>query len=191
MVGRPAARSIGVAHWWLRAATGGAPSADDTGNAPGDSLRRPGRTWEIRAFLPRCYRRRKGTHRVASGQPLLRCAAANASVRSELTNTSGRSPEMTTLLDLPEVSECTVEGCSYNHDGSHAAAVTISVSGDHAECATFIPLEIKGGLKTVLARVGARQRANCSSNEELECTATAVHIGQGGDVADCLTFPPR
>lgn len=98
---------------------------------------------------------------------------------------------MTTLLDLPEVTECTVEGCSYNHDGCHAAAVTISVGHDTAECATFIPLEIKGGLKSVLARVGACQRSDCTHNEQLECTATAVHIGAGGDPADCLTYSPR
>jgi hypothetical protein len=98
---------------------------------------------------------------------------------------------MTTLLELPRVTECTVEGCSYNHNGCHAGAVTISARGDQAECATFIPLEVKGGLKAVLARVGACQRSDCTYNEALECTATAVHIGPGGDVADCLTYVPR
>lgn len=97
---------------------------------------------------------------------------------------------MSTMTDLPLVEDCTVAGCSYNHDGCHAGAVTIGGHGEHAECATFIPLDVKGGI-TVLARVGACQRVDCVHNEELECTAPAVHIGLHGDVADCLSYMGR
>ncbi|GAB2989952.1 MAG TPA: DUF1540 domain-containing protein [Actinotalea caeni] len=99
---------------------------------------------------------------------------------------------MATLAELPQVSECTVAGCSYNdHSHCHAGAVTISGEGSEARCATFIPLNVKGGLDTVLASVGACQRADCVHNEHLTCTATAVRVGAGADLADCLTYQPR
>lgn len=99
---------------------------------------------------------------------------------------------MATLAELPHVTECTVLGCSYNdHSSCHAGAITIVGSGAEAQCATFIPLNVKGGLDTVLASVGACQRADCVHNESLECTAPAVRIGAGGDPADCLTYTPR
>lgn len=99
---------------------------------------------------------------------------------------------MATLAELPQVSECTVSGCSYNdHSACHAGAVTIGGSGADAQCATFIPLNFKGGLDTVLASVGACQRADCVHNESLECTATAIRIGAGADLADCLTYSAR
>ena len=63
---------------------------------------------------------------------------------------------MSTLMDMPQVSECSVAGCSYNHDGCHAGAVTITGTGDDAQCATFIPLGYKGGLDRVISHVGAR-----------------------------------
>lgn len=102
---------------------------------------------------------------------------------------------MTSLLDLPRVSDCSVAGCSYNHDGCHAAAVTIGGHGSQAECATFIPLSVKGGLDRVVAQVGACQRGECVHNESLECHAEAVRIG-GGVASDhleagCLTYSPR
>jgi len=98
---------------------------------------------------------------------------------------------MTTLLEMPRVSDCSVAGCSYNHDGCHAFAVTISDKGDDALCTTFIPLTVKGGLDMVIAQVGACQRANCQHNEALECGAPSVRIGSGADKADCLTFSSR
>lgn len=97
---------------------------------------------------------------------------------------------MTSMLEMPRVSECTIEGCSYNHDGCHAGAITIAgVVGD-ASCATFIPLDTKGGLD-ILAAVGACQRSECTHNSALECTASAVRVGFGStDHADCLTYEP-
>lgn len=103
---------------------------------------------------------------------------------------------MTTLMEMPEVADCSVEGCGYNHDhGCHAGAVTIAGHVGDAECATFIPLSTKGGLDTVIAHVGACQRAECLHNSGLECTAPAIRVGfghRGENVgADCLTFAPR
>ena len=74
---------------------------------------------------------------------------------------------MTTMLtDLPNVRACSVTGCSYNHDGCHAAAVTI---GADEQCVTFIPLDAKGGIDTVQAHVGACQAIDCR-----RCTANAA-----------------
>jgi phage-related tail fiber protein len=101
---------------------------------------------------------------------------------------------MTSLLDLPHVSDCTVESCGYNHDGCHAGAVTVAGHAGAAECATFIPLSTKGGLDKVVAQVGACQRGECVHNESLECRADSVRIGAGAakeDLADCLTYTPR
>ena len=94
---------------------------------------------------------------------------------------------MTTLLDLPQVTQCSVDGCSYNHDGCHAAAVTIGGERSHASCATFIPLDHKGGLARVESHVGACQREECVHNESLECSAPSIHVG-GATGAECLTY---
>jgi hypothetical protein len=98
-------------------------------------------------------------------------------------------------MEMPRVTECTVLGCSYNdHTACHAAAVTIGGrdSGE-AECATFIPLDVKGGLPKVMTFVGACQRTDWTHNDHLECGAASVRVGPGAasaDHADCLTFNP-
>lgn len=68
---------------------------------------------------------------------------------------------MAALIEMPHVVECTVAGCSYNHDGCTAFAVTID--GD-ADCATFIDIAARGGLDKVVAQVGACQRTTCAFN---------------------------
>src|SRR5215204_1970987 len=74
-------------------------------------------------------------------------------------------PEMTTVM--PPVSECTVSGCSYNdHDhGCHAFAITVSGHDGSADCGTFIPLTVRGGLPRAEAQVGACQRTDCVHND--------------------------
>lgn len=89
------------------------------------------------------------------------------------------------IIDLPRVSECTVAGCSYNHDGCHASAVTV---GEDAACATFIPLDLTGGLSKVVSKVGACHEASCIHNEKLECSASSIRMGSGKDAATCLSF---
>lgn len=92
-------------------------------------------------------------------------------------------------LELPRVSGCSVESCSYNHaDSCSAAAVTIG-SKPEAACTTFIPLSVKGGLDRMTSFVGACTKADCSHNSHLECTADSVRIG--ADKADCLTYSAR
>ncbi|HEY8451208.1 MAG: DUF1540 domain-containing protein [Micromonosporaceae bacterium] len=96
---------------------------------------------------------------------------------------------MTELLEMPQVVECTVTQCGYNHNGCRAAAITIG--GESAQCATFIDTPSKGGVTEALGRVGACQRADCRHNLDLECHAPAIRVASGQDVADCQTYDPR
>lgn len=102
---------------------------------------------------------------------------------------------MSATADLPQVAECSIDGCSYNsHHNCHAGAVTISGGAGTASCATFIPLSVKGGLDRVVAEVGACHRAECTHNSALECHASTVRIGAGPDNVShpgCLTFETR
>ncbi|MEJ2852680.1 MULTISPECIES: DUF1540 domain-containing protein [unclassified Saccharothrix] len=98
-----------------------------------------------------------------------------------------------TTTEMPHVSECTVAGCSYNHDGCHAFAITVSGHNGAADCGTFIPLSRKGGLDRVIAQVGACSRTDCRYNKDLECSASDIRVGpgEGGHAANCLTYSPR
>lgn len=93
---------------------------------------------------------------------------------------------MATTMDLPKVLNCTVGGCSYNHDDACAAAAVTIGTKDKASCVTFIPLGIKGGLDRVTSFVGACQKADCVHNDHLECGAASVRVG--ADSAQCLTY---
>ncbi|WP_424187186.1 DUF1540 domain-containing protein [Actinokineospora sp. G85] len=95
-----------------------------------------------------------------------------------------------TTMEMPAVHSCTVTGCSYNHDGCHAFAITVGGSDSSTDCGTFVPLSTKGGLPKVVAQVGACSRTDCTFNANLECTASGVRIGPGeGDhAANCLTY---
>ncbi|MSS83364.1 DUF1540 domain-containing protein [Actinomycetaceae bacterium WB03_NA08] len=95
------------------------------------------------------------------------------------------------LKNLPIISDCTVSACSYNNDGCRAGAITVEAFGNEAACGTFIPLSVKGGLPTMMASVGACQRADCTHNELLTCGAPTIKIGTGTSTADCLTFSAR
>ena len=98
---------------------------------------------------------------------------------------------MTASLEMRPIDECSVTGCSYNdHSSCHAHAITIGGSASDASCATFIPLGSKGGLASVHGSIGACQRAECTHNASLECTASSVKIGAGASTADCLTYQP-
>ena len=93
------------------------------------------------------------------------------------------------MAELPKVLDCSVDACAYNKDNACATgAVTIAGKAD-ASCATFIPLNIKGGLDRVSAFVGACVKDDCAHNEHLECTAASVRIG--ADDAECLTYAAR
>lgn len=93
------------------------------------------------------------------------------------------------MATLTGISNCTVSACSFNRDESCTApAVTIAGAPDHAECGTFVSLDVRGGLPTTTAHVGACQRVECKFNKDLLCTAESITVGSGADTADCLTY---
>lgn len=93
------------------------------------------------------------------------------------------------MATLTAISTCTVTRCSFNADANCSApAVTITGAPDHAECGTFISLDVRGGLATASPHVGACQRVECTHNKDLLCSAESVTIGPGIDTADCLTY---
>ncbi len=95
-----------------------------------------------------------------------------------------------TTLQLPIVSTCSVDGCSYNHDHDcHAGAITV-LGG--TSCGTYVSLDADADAGVAnRAAVGACHRSDCVHNEKLECQATSVSIGAASDPADCLTFAAR
>ncbi|WP_241726088.1 DUF1540 domain-containing protein, partial [Dietzia sp. DQ12-76] len=51
------------------------------------------------------------------------------------------------MATLTGISNCTVTTCSFNADADCTApAITVAGSPDHAECGTFISLDVRGGL---------------------------------------------
>lgn len=96
---------------------------------------------------------------------------------------------MAIMIGLPIVSSCSVSTCSFNHDGCRAHAISV-VSGDAAQCGTFVERAQKGGHADV-ASVGACTRTDCVHNQDMSCTAEAIQVGASADRADCLTFEAR
>jgi len=91
-----------------------------------------------------------------------------------------------TTMQLPIVSTCSVEGCSYNHDHDcHAGAITVL---DGTTCGTYVSTGSNTAGVESRGQVGACHRSDCIHNDKLECQATSVEIGAGNDPADCLTF---
>ena len=65
------------------------------------------------------------------------------------------------------VADCSVANCSFDdHSHCNAAAITVGGTEDHASCATFIDTGTHGGLRKVLADVGACQRSEWGSEED-------------------------
>lgn len=98
-----------------------------------------------------------------------------------------------TTVEMPQVRECTVSNCSYNDHGCHAYAINVAGHDGSADCETFIPLSMKGGLDTVTSMVGACQRVDCTHNQNLECAASEIRVGpgEGEHSARCLTYSAR
>lgn len=95
------------------------------------------------------------------------------------------------MATLTGISTCAVTTCSFNSDADCTApAITVAGAPDHAECGTFISLDVRGGLPTASPHVGACQRVECSYNKDLLCSADSIEIGAGADTADCLTYTP-
>lgn len=95
------------------------------------------------------------------------------------------------MATLTGISTCTATACSFNSEQNcTAGAITVAGAPDHAECGTFISLDVRGGLPTASAHVGACQRVECTHNKDLLCSADSITIGSDADTADCLSYSP-
>jgi hypothetical protein len=94
-------------------------------------------------------------------------------------------------MEMPNVSECSVEECAYNKDSMcHAMAITIGDSV-HPRCDTFCTSVSMGLDTSCMAGVGACKTTACSHNLGLECGASGISVGINHDEIDCLTFEGR
>ena len=91
------------------------------------------------------------------------------------------------MATLTGISACTVTACSFNSEESCNAGATFVVDSNSS---FVISLDVRGGLPTASAHVGACQRVECTHNKDLLCSADSVEIGSGADTADCLTYSP-
>lgn len=96
---------------------------------------------------------------------------------------------MTQMMEMPRVSECSVSACGYNQGGCTAFAITIGQTS--SSCDTYVDSQLKGGIGSASAQVGACKRTECVHNTDLECKAPAIVVGVGADMADCLTFDAK
>ncbi len=80
--------------------------------------------------------------------------------------------------------------CSYNKQKQcHTLAISV---GPHAECSTFnYGGNSSGGFQEVTGGIGACIASECQFNQELECRAPNIDVGDHQTHADCETYKPR
>ena len=93
-------------------------------------------------------------------------------------------------VEMPEVSSCSVEDCSYNRDSKCCArAITIG-DAETPNCDTFFT-EQRRASGSNKAGVGACKVSSCEYNEDLECQADGISVGVHEGFAYCQTYEMR
>jgi len=94
-------------------------------------------------------------------------------------------------MDMPKVSKCNAEQCSYN--GLHKChAMAINVGGpEGAMCDTFAQTSAKCAGGSGSGKVGACRITGCQFNDCLECVAPVVEVSLNSDRPFCQTFKAR
>jgi hypothetical protein len=91
------------------------------------------------------------------------------------------------MVDIvSDVSRCSVESCIFNTEGM-CHTVAINVGGPEPLCDTFMSGNRKGGIKNLLAKIGACKVDMCLYNENYECGAKSVSVEMMGNKAVCST----
>jgi hypothetical protein len=97
-------------------------------------------------------------------------------------------------IEMPVVSECSVTECAYNTSNCcHARAITVGDSV-HPGCDTFLGLSGSASHareKQRTAGVGACKMSSCQYNDDYECMADTIMIGNPGGQVNCLTYSHR
>lgn len=94
-------------------------------------------------------------------------------------------------IEMPLVSSCGASQCGYNVNQScHAKAITV---GDYLNpgCDTFLDANRHSTEIKRIAGVGACKIANCRFNDDFECTAEKIVVGQAKQKINCLTYIER
>ena len=94
-------------------------------------------------------------------------------------------------MDMPKVSNCGMEKCSYNSQGRcHAMAINVG-GAEGAMCDTFAETSAKCVSNGGSGKVGACRMIGCEFNDCLECMAPSVEITKSNNHPFCLTFKSR
>ncbi|AMX04045.1 hypothetical protein A3224_04330 [Microbulbifer thermotolerans] len=89
--------------------------------------------------------------------------------------------------DMPEVTQCVVSQCAFNANSScHAKAITIG-TGTEPDCDTYFGNH-KHTQSQRTAGVGACKMTDCKHNDDFECAADSIQVGDNGDGINCLTY---
>lgn len=92
------------------------------------------------------------------------------------------------MSTVAKIASCTATACAFNNDGCTAFAITVGGT-DQPACGTLNTIDLRAGMQSPDAHVGACQRLDCKHNADLMCTAGGVDIS--GDMALCATYTPR
>lgn len=98
---------------------------------------------------------------------------------------------MKITVDIPAVTGCSVDECTYNRNQQcHARAITVG-DGVHPGCDTFFAAGSHAHDDSHTAGVGACKVSSCTHNDDYECAADQIEVGRRGSAVECLTFAAR
>ena len=95
-------------------------------------------------------------------------------------------------MEMPVVTSCSVTACAYNAaTACHARAITVG-SKVHPDCDTYFSMSgPHSKARQRQAGVGACKMSDCSHNDDYECMAEKISVGQVSDRINCLTYNQR
>lgn len=95
-------------------------------------------------------------------------------------------------IEMPLVSECLVNTCSYNvAQNCHARAITVGDTSTHAACDTFMSESHHISEAKRIAGIGACKASACKFNDDFECMTDTIRVGMVKNEANCMTFAMR
>lgn len=92
------------------------------------------------------------------------------------------------MSTVTKISSCTATACAFNNNGCTAFAVNVGGNAN-AACTTFSEVDLRAGLSTAGAQVGACKRLDCNHNEDLMCGLADISVS--GDEALCDNYEAR
>jgi hypothetical protein len=94
-------------------------------------------------------------------------------------------------IEIPAVLGCASTDCAYNEGTEcHAKAITVG-DGVNPNCDTFLDSSSDHTASSGQpGGVGACKLSACAYNDDLECTAQSISVGNQGGKASCMTYSP-